>query len=104
MTTRASTRSRMKIWLMDSAVLVSVAERSSDELDGQPGRTADGQQMGRRSTCLVFTCATLIFTLRLCAVVLALMSRQQVCAYTRSRVCVQASISVYFCSPEPTHI
>lgn len=85
------------------------SRRSRDELEGLIGGNMDGQQMGgtHLHTCalcshvhahihMVFVCG--------CAYMHAYMSRQQVCAYMRSHVCVQASVSVYLCSPKPTHI
>lgn len=88
-----------------------MAELSGRSSDGQIVGIIDGQQMveekeeggGPGHTCVLCSHAH-IHTAFVCgcAYMHAYMSRRQVCAYTRSHVCVQASASVYFCSPK-TH-
>lgn len=79
--------------LTDAAAFVGADElsrRSRDELDGQIGRNADGQQTGRHATRLVFTRATLIFIQYLCVAVRTCVhtSRGGRCVHTCVRMCV----------------
>lgn len=76
-----------------------------DELDGQIDAKTNPRQMAKRAHV---SCSHMLswysYGLGVWLCVRAYVSRQQVCAYTHFHVCVQASISVYFCSPKPTHI
>lgn len=96
-------------WLNDTGVFVSVEQtrRPFRRWDWwgyvlKYGRATDEETL---ASCVHMFCAH-INAIRVCgcAYMHAYMSRQQVCIYKRLHVCVQASISVYFCSPKPTRI
>lgn len=96
-------------WLNDTGVFVSVEQtrRPFRRWDWwgyvlKYGRATDEETL---TSCVHMFCAH-INAIRVCgcAYMHAYMSRQQVCIYKRLHVCVQASISVYFCSPKPTRI